>query len=485
MSLTDDTTTPRRVAIVTYYFPPLGGVGVQRVLKHATYLRRFGWQSVIFTPKNPAYEITDPDLANAVPPELEVRRSFIFEPSRVYRWLAAVTGSRGGSHLGSSGSGKAGGTATTGSATGRADTPIRRGDDRLIRLWAMFGRLVFFPDEQVAWVPSAVRSVRTAARTRRFDAVLSSSPPITAHLVAGLARRSDVPWVADFRDPWIGNGFAPELPWLHRQLTKRIERWIVRRADLSLFATPSLRAAYALRYPDLSKRFVTLTNGYDRRDVPAPSEVTRPTAGTFRMIYAGSLYGEHELEIFLEGLRRFVERRPEFRPILRVEFLGWLSRSNRDIAERVSRSDLAGIVSFSGFHPREEALRRVAAADAGLLILCDEPGKGLVLPVKLFEYLGLDRPVLAVVPKGDVEDVLRVLDWGVVVRPDADAIAQGIEQVLTMRPPGRSADPDGRFDRVELARQLAILLDGVSERVGSDRADTGPRDPNVRGPHHA
>lgn len=463
MSTTKDTIRARRVAIVTYYFPPLGGVGVQRILKHATYLTRYGWEPVIFTPRNPVYEITDPDLASTVPPGLEVHRSFIFEPSRLYRWATRLVRSLRHPRFASRGGRHANGESGRAAGINRVEEPLTPADDRLRRLLATIGHLAFFPDEQVAWIPFAIRSIRGAARQRRFDAVVSSSPPITAHLVAGLARRAGTPWIADFRDPWIGNAFAPDLPWFHRQLRIRIEDWIVRRADLSLFSTPSLRSAYASRYPDLAHGFVALPNGYDRRDLPDPVGA-RPDASQFLMVYAGSLYGEHELEVFLEGLRRVLHRRPEFRDRLRVEFLGWLSRNNRVIADRASRSEiLAGVVSFRGFRPRDEALRRIAAADAGLLIVGDEPGKGLVVPVKLYEYIGLDRQVLAVVPAGDVEDLLHGLDWGVVVRPEPDAIADGIERVMTESRPDRIADPEGRYDRAALAAELATLLDEATK----------------------
>ena len=461
MPLKDDPTHQRRIAIVTYFFPPLGGVGVQRMLKHATYLTRFGWRPVIFTPRNPAYEIKDPSLAKTVPPDLDVHRSFILEPIRMYWWLASL-GSRASSRL------------RVGRREGaRVDVParetlrVKHEGERMRRLWLAVGRIVFFPDQQLAWVPFAVRSIRAAARDRPFDAVMSSSPPVTTHLVAGLARRPGATWVADFRDPWIGNPFAPELPWLHRRLMVKIEGWIVRRADLCLFATPSLRQAYANRYPDLADRFVTLTNGYDRNDLPAQVEPVRTDREHFRIVYAGSLYREKELEVFLEGLRRLLDRRPEFRDRLRVEFVGWLSRANQEVADRAAGADgLAGIVSYRGFRPRDEAIAAVAAADACLLIVGDDPGKGVALPGKLFEYLGLDRQVLAVVPPGDVEQILQQLDWGVVVRPEPDAIARGIEQITSDSRRSDSADPAGRFDRVALSAQLAALLDRPMGRDG-------------------
>src|SRR4051794_22788858 len=225
----DGASPERRIAIVTYFFPPLGGVGVQRMLKHATYLTRFGWRPVIFTPRDPAYEIRDPSLAKTVPPDLEVHRSLIVEPIRIYRWLARLWSlRRTRSTVGPRGRAAA-------EVPARESSDAKHGRDGLRRWWLAVGRIAFFPDQQLAWIPFAGPSIRAASRDRPFDAVMSSSPPITAHLVAGVARRPGTRWIADFRDPWIDNAFAPGLPWFHSRLMVKIERWIVRRADLCLF----------------------------------------------------------------------------------------------------------------------------------------------------------------------------------------------------------------------------------------------------------
>jgi glycosyltransferase involved in cell wall biosynthesis len=458
----------RRVAIVTYFFPPLGGVGVQRVLKYATFLPRWGWRASIFTARKPAYEVLDPELDGSVPRELEVHRSFIVEPAHLIRPLVRrlhrtrVSSSAGPAGQGSGASMPARVSSAVKAVVRRLASASRRAAHRVVLL-------VFVPDDQVMWLPFGIRSLRSAQRIAEFDAVLSSSPPITAHLIAGFARQRGTPWVADFRDPWIGGAFEPRLPRLHRAVRRRIEHWIVTRADAATFATPSLRAQYAARYPELADRFVTLTNGYDRNDLPTP-ERPRHASGEFRIVYAGSLYGERELGVFIEGLRRAMTRRPELQRTLRVEFIGWLSGHNRALADEASRDPaLAAVLSFTGFRPQHEALRHIAAADAGLLILTDEPGKGVIVPVKMFDYLGLNRQILAAVPRGDVRDILHDLDWGIIVQPDAAGIAAGIERLITSPARRRQSDPGGRFDRATIAAGLASLLDAVADRSSPDR----------------
>jgi glycosyltransferase involved in cell wall biosynthesis len=466
-----DTPRPRRVAIITYFFPPLGGVGVQRVLKWATYLPRFGWQATIITPRDPGYEITDPDLGRDTPTDIEVHRSFILEPTRVLRRLVRLVRQSRAGHPEA---------ASPSEAAPADETPTTATTDRspvlVLTGWSArtaqhLARWLFFPDEQLSWTPFAIRSLRAAGRAEAIDAVISSSPPITTHIIAGLGRHRRTPWVADFRDPWIDSAFAARLPWLHRLLQRRIERWIIENAAITTFATPSLRAAYAARYPALAERFVTVLNGYDRTDLPSPQP--RVDAATFRIVYAGSLYGERELQVFLDGLRVALGRRPELSERLRVEFIGWLSRGNRELAAAASHDVLfRDVLTFTGFRPHDEALRRVAAADAGLLVLMDEPGKHLVLPVKMFDYLGLDRQVLAAVPPGDVDDLLRELGWGIVVRPNPDSIADGLLRVVDSVVDRSIADPAGRYDRLTSTAALASLLTTLD---APDAATSEPR----------
>jgi glycosyltransferase involved in cell wall biosynthesis len=330
------------------------------------------------------------------------------------------------------------------------------------RIW---GRLLF-PDSEVGWVPFAARRGLGVHKRSPVDAVYSSSAPISCHVAAGrIAAKTGLPWIADFRDPWIGNAFAPTAPRGHGRLRQRVERDIVARADRVVFSTEGLREAYAARYPWAGERMTVIPNGYDRAD-SVPRAVERwdggKTARRFRLVYTGSLYGERELELFLRGLELAAERHPEYRDRLEVEFVGWLNSHNRRVAERYSESDRLGpMLRFSGFLPHAEVMARIATADALLQILADEPLKGQIQGGKLMEYLGQDRQILAVVPEGVAREVLRELHWGVVADPTPEGVAGGLERLLSEPLPAGQADPEGRYDRVNLAGRLATLLDEV------------------------
>jgi glycosyltransferase involved in cell wall biosynthesis len=435
--------------MVAYLFPPLGGVGVLRQLKFAAYLPESGWEPTVLTVQGSGYEILDPDLLRLVPSGTRVVRTRTFEP-----WWPAYRAMQGVHAR----------FASLRSTIARSSTPIpnevqtdRAGQSGKGRSLAA---AIFFPDEQLAWLPMAVRTAVGLDRRRSFDAIYSTSGPITDHLVAGLVkRRTGLPWIADFRDPWIGHATATPLPGPHRVLQRRIERWIVETADRVVSVTPGLTESLQRRYPVQAWKMQTITNGYDRadlKDIPA----THVDNGRFRLVSIGSQHGDRELEHFLAGLEGLLERRPDLGEKLEVEFVGWVDRRNQEIAARFAPR-LRGIVRFTDFRPRNEALAMTKAADAGLFLVDENPRKSLIMGGKLFEYVGLDVPVLAMVPAGDARNMLVGLGWGILADPDPESVTGALERMLDSPRPTSKADPEGRYDRRNLTRQLAALLDDL------------------------
>lgn len=445
-------TTHRRLLVVSYFFPPTGGVGVQRTLKFVKYLSVEGWRSAVVTPAHPAYPIRDPGLLDEIPSDTEVVRTTCPEPAGLAGSLAERFARRG---------------RTAGGPPGSAAPRGRPGRSRAVlraagRWWTRFVRVFLFPDDQVLWWPFAVRAGRRAHSRYPVDAIYSSSPPFTTHLVGrSLHGMTGRPWIADFRDPFVGNAFAdqPSLP--KRSLQRWLEGRIVQAADRVVVASPSMERALRERYPLRADRIVCIPNGYDRSDldgiVPAPRD-----PGLFTLVYSGSVYGNRELCIFLDDLERLLERRPELRARLRVEFVGRVNVANQRLADaHATPARLGEVVSYTGFLPRAEALRRMRSADALLQLIADDPGKEVVIGAKILEYLAFDLPILAVVPTGDARAVLDELDWGIVADPEPGAIADGLERLLEAPKPDRRADPEGRYDRAAQARRLAELLDSV------------------------
>jgi glycosyltransferase involved in cell wall biosynthesis len=319
-------------------------------------------------------------------------------------------------------------------------------------------RAIFFPDNQVGWLPFGLIAALRAHRQTPVDAVFSTFPPMTSHLIAGLFRRiTGVPWVAEFRDPWIGNALEAPPSWFYRRLRTKMERWVVRSADELICVTPTLAEMYRRRYP--GARVTLIRNGYDRSETrPHPPTLA---ADRYRIVYTGTLDRPAEFATFLDGVAHLAGRRPDLAKRLRIDIYGRVADGCRVIADRHAANGLDGIVEFHGFVGRDEVLDAVAAGDAALVLLGPGPGMDLFVPGKLYDYLGQDRPVLAMLPDGDARDLLEDIGWGTLARPEPDRVASAIERLMDGPAPTGPADPDGRFDRAALAAQLADVLDAA------------------------
>lgn len=449
----------RRVLVLTYFFPPIGGVGVQRTLKFVEHLPALGWKPVVLAPRGAAYRVMDPGLLDALDPDLEVHRVVCVEPAGV-RAFARGLWRRVRSRP------------SLRPRVDREPGPIGASPGGAARgwlnaSWAAWVRGFFVPDEQMGWIPVAAAAAAAIHARQPVDVIYSSSPPASTHLAAGLAKAlTGLPWVADMRDPWVGNAFAASRSGPRERFEGWLESWVIRHADRVIFATPGLRARYVARYPARARRFVTITNGYDRAEIGEPSRERGPADAFFRLVYAGSVYGTRELRIFLDGLEEAVDRRPDVRERLRVEFVGRMTSDNQQLA--ASRFERLGpVLKLEGFVPREEALARVRSADASLLLLADGPDRDLFVGAKLFEAIGLNRQVLAMAPPGDVRTILSELDWGVVADPRPASVADALVTIIDAPPPNRPADPNGRYDRRRLTLALGeVLADVVNPATG-------------------
>jgi glycosyltransferase involved in cell wall biosynthesis len=432
---------------VAFFYPPIGGVSVPRTLGVTRHLPDHGWEVTVVTPARSAYHLQDPSLGAHEATGTQVIRTTILEPAAIRRNLVELAA-------------RARRRTRGGGAGDDASASPPGGGERL----SWLRRLVFFPDDQVLWLPFAVVAAWREHRRRPATAILSSSSPVTAHLIAGLvARLAGVPWVAEFRDPWLGNALAHRAPWFHRQLQRRLERWIVSRAQRCVFVTPSLTRLYRTRYPSLAHRFATVTNAYDLerpsgQDRVAPDVGPTTGARAVTLVYAGTLDRPAELRTFLDGLRAY-HAETAGRPTVRVTFLGHVSDACRELVAAADAALGPGVVELEGYVPREIARSRLRTADGALLLLGDGTGMGLFVGGKLFEYLGMDQPIFAMLPAGDARDLLESLPWGTIASPTPSSVAAALERFVAPAERRAIADPERRFERRAVVARLAEVLD--------------------------
>ena len=410
----------RRVLMVAYYFPPLGGIGSVRALKFASYLPEFGWDVQVLAPRQGAY-FRDPGLAF---PESKVTRSFSLEISRTGK---RITG------------------------TGGDDTRPARVGQEMGRVRALVRRWIYRPDPQVGWYPFAVAAGRRLLRERRFDAIFSSSFPITAHLVARrLARDFGLPWVAEFRDPWT-ELTAYDSPF-RRRLDQAMEGSLLGSAREIVTVSPRWRELYLARG---AKRVSVVSNGFDPGDYPQLEPPSRLT-----VTYLGTFYPDRQdLATALRALGAL--RRRGALADLTLRFVGRVPESLHRV---LSEEALTAVVEGTGFVTHGEALAHLVSSS--LLVLAgpalsrpDDPLGGQI-PAKVFEYLGARRPILLIGdPETDVARLLRDLPGTAVVEPGAVAVAEQAILALLAGPVPVDRGDLTPWTRRFLAGQLAEALE--------------------------
>ncbi|MEL6614308.1 MAG: glycosyltransferase [Bacteroidota bacterium] len=431
----------KRLLLITYYFPPSGGAGVQRTLKYTKYLRAHGVEPVVLTVEEGAYPSLDPTLAADIPEGVEVLRTKALDPFGVY---GALTG-------------KSRKDAVAVGSVSDADSLAKKAG-----LWARAN--VFLPDARVGWVPFAARAARARIARGDVDAVLTSGPPHSVHLV-GLHLRHQLRslglrWIADFRDPWTGITFYDELPMtpLAKTLDAKLERRVLRSADRVVTVSPTwardLDEAGGLRPGTVE----VIQNGYDPADFEGVRETVRENA--FEVAHVGSLYGPRDPESLWRAIAD-LRARGEVRR-LRIRLVG---RVDAAVEASLDCHGLLPIVDRTPVVPHSEAVR--AMARAGLLVLSIEDVRkdAGILTGKLYEYLASTRPVLALGPVGaDADRLLRETSGGTLVaRGDAEGAADVLKRHYAAWETGAplaGASPQalGPLSRKAQAGQLAALV---------------------------
>jgi glycosyltransferase involved in cell wall biosynthesis len=356
----------RRLLLLSYFFPPLAGGGVHRALAVARHLPALGWEVTVVCAGEEDYWVRDASLLEEVPERTEVLR--------VPRGGPAALGMRG-----------------LGGGSGRRPSGLTAA----LRAAASWLQV---PDAYVGWAGRAGRVAVARARRGDLGAVLSTSPPDSVHLAGRcVARTCRLPWVADFRDPWVGLYFKPPPTVWHRRRQAALERRVLEEADLVTVASRThadelgrasgARPRWAEHWP----------NGFEPGGAVVEDDA-RPDPRHMRLVFTGTLSLMPDAETFLEALGELCKRYPEARRRVRALIAGPYESSYEDRARGLG---LPGVVEFLGpvAHARARALQR----GADLLLLWKPPREGYrtMVPGKLYEYLAARRPILALLPEGD------------------------------------------------------------------------------------
>lgn len=434
----------KTVLVVAYHFPPGGGPGVQRVLKHVTYLSDMGWKPVVMTVENGDFPARDESLLARIPADVPVHRIPILEPYDLYRKLIGAKGAAIDVNV----------NKTEGQRSGWKNEV------------AEFIRATFFiPDARVGWLLTAVKAGVGLCRRYGVDALYTSSPPYTCALIGrALKRRTGLPWVAGFRDPWTGFLTTPDRWFLPAAIDRGLERSVFTRADAVECAWQGIIDDAIGKYPSLDRRkFHHVPNGFDSNDMP---DVAYARNDRFTITYTGSMYGRRNPGAFLKALDMLTARGVLGPQDVHLRFVG---RFGDDVQTMLSGSAFATSVENIAYVPHRESIAYLMKSDALLLIVDEAKESGEIVPGKVYEYLGVGRPIIALSPRDSAIErlVLETRAGMSAPQDDVEGIAAIIAGMYERWKAGTAiGNPDveaiSKYERHESARALATILDEVT-----------------------
>ena len=433
----------KKVLFITYQWPPAGGPGVQRVLKFVKYLPQMGWQPLVLTVKNGEYPAIDESLINEIPDNIKVFKTASFEPNRMYK---KFVGMKNDEHI---------------------PTAIlaEKDKNRKQQLAAWIRLNLFVPDAKRGWLPYALKQGQKIIREEKPDLIFSSSPPPTVHLIGrNLARKSSLRWVADFRDPWTDIHYYEKLNRL-----KPVEKYD-RALELSVLKEAQRVICISKRDIEFDfgrkvapEKCINIPNGYDEEDFEGLTPPPNNFKG-FTLLHLGSIGAERTpVNLFkaIQELHRSAKINPE---TFRLLLIGSVEPS---VFRSIKDHQCAAYIKHYPYLPHKEALSHSVNASALILLITQSGQNRRILPGKIFEYMRMHKPILALGPEdGEVARILnesrtgKVIDYG-----NRPAILDFLKNNINAPDKKTSPGPNSfieNYSRKNLTKKLAEVFDQLS-----------------------
>lgn len=431
----------KKVLIISYYWPPAAGAGVQRWLKFSKYLRASGWEPVIYTPENAEYPAEDTSLAQDIPDGVQVIKRRIWEP---YRWYKLFSGRKQSEKV----------------QAGFLSEDKKRGMAERAATW-LRGNL-FIPDARKYWIKPSVHFLTEWLASNKVDAIVSTGPPHSMHMIAlGIKKQLGIPWLADFRDPWTQIDFYHHLKltrWADA-MHKQMEAKVLKNADRVV--TVSMNCAEGLH--QLSSRNIdVITNGYDPDDFAGMPDFQYQD---FSLTHLGSMNADRNPELLWQVLAKLVERDLFFRNHLKLRFIG---KTDISVFESLKHYGLEDYTENLSYLPHHDAVREAGNSAVLLLALNNTPTVKGIAPGKMYEYLALQRPILCIgATNGDAAAIIRETNSGSTIgfhdqNKLIETLTQWRSQYIDKQLVVRSRHID-RYSRSRLTADLAVILNSMAK----------------------
>ncbi|MCX7877643.1 MAG: glycosyltransferase family 4 protein [Ignavibacteria bacterium] len=400
----------KKVLIISYYFPPSGGPGVQRVLKFVKYLPLYGWKPYVLTVKDGDFPARDESLLNEIPPDVKVYRTKILEPYSLYRKFRGLKKS---------------------SAIDVENIPAEGGRFSIKEKIVNFIRSNFFiPDARIAWKRYALKEGLRVIEEEKIDLIYSSSPPYTCSLIArDIKRKTGIKWVAGFRDPWTDFLNTPKRYGIARRIDRKMEHSVFREADAVDVVCSGIEEDIVSKYSDVNRnKIFIIPNGYDESDFPVRENEVKNNR--FTVTYTGSMYGVRNPSTFLKALEELYEEGFISPENITLNFIG---RFGKEIRHMLDNSLFRKSINVVNYVSHSESIIYLLNSDALLLIVDDTKDVSKIITGKVFEYIRAKKPIIAIGMKdSDMEKLLSETGCGrLSSHNDVDTLKDIIKEYYT------------------------------------------------------
>ena len=379
----------KKVLIITYYFPPSGGSGVQRWLKFTKYLPEFGWEPIVYTPENPDFEIKDESLLNDVPPNTVVLKRKIWEPYHIYRFIVGEKKNK--SNINN-------------------NKPKSKKNGFLHKIAFTLRGNLLIPDPRCFWIRPSFNYLKKYLSENPVDAIVSTGPPHSMHIIARkLHKKTQIPWIADFRDPWTNIDFYKELnlTCLADKIHHKKEQEIISEANCIVSVTPTWCAEFEAKHP---QKIALVHNGYDESDV---GKTNVALDADFSLVHIGIINKDRNPKVLWEALHLLLKEDDDLRKALKIKLVGNIDAT---VSSDIEQYKLSSYIETISYLPHKEAIEFQQKAQILLLLINNTPNAGGILTGKLYEYMASLRPVLAIGPtESDIATLLHETKAGSII----------------------------------------------------------------------
>lgn len=433
----------KKVLILTYYWPPSGGAGVQRWLKFVKYLREFGWEPVVYTVENGELPVTDNSLFQDIPEGVEIIKRPIWEPYMLYK---RFSGKKKGEKIN----------------TGFLNENKKQGFKDKMSIWIRGN--FFIPDARKFWIKPSTAFLVDYLKNNPVDAMISSGPPHTMHMIALGAKKKHphLPWIADFRDPWTNIDFYDQLmltAWADRK-HHRMEKAVLMHADKVVSVGEQMNLEFIemlkAKNGDTGKCLV-ITNGFDSEDV---STETIEKDEKFSLAHIGTLVKDRNPDVLWKVLEKMTREDVVFRDRLEIKLVG---KVDFYVMNQLEERGLMPFVRKIDYLPHDEVIEEQCRSHVLLLLVNNTPNAKGILTGKFFEYMSSGNPVLAIGPEdGDLAAIIHATGSGRISGfEDEKSLEANIRSFFAGEQLQRNETEIARYSRRELTHVLSEVLNSI------------------------